>query len=125
MKATNTNRKNTFNPNHRKENRFFKQMTAVVFTENKFREVATLRYYSTDSRTYCCFWGWDTSGTGSAGGYGYDRPSAAAAEAIANAGIDLSEPIDGRGDCVVRSALEAIAEMYFPNAPHYVSEAYA
>lgn len=126
MKATLTNRKSTFNINHRKERKFYKQMVAVVFDEKekKFREVATVRFYYTDSRVYACFWGWGTSGSGYAGGGGYDRPSAAAAAAFYNAGYDFDEDISGRGNGAVSAALLAIARAEFPNCPAYVSEAY-
>ena len=50
-----------------------------------------------------------TQGSGSAGGYGYHRPSAAAHEAIHNAGFRLSQAIDGRGDSAITDALCAIA----------------
>ena len=51
----------------------------------------------------------NTSGTGSAGGYGYHRPSAAASEAIRNAGIELDQNISGRGDSAIEDAVKAIA----------------
>jgi len=47
-------------------------------------------------------------GTGSAGGYGYDKGSSAIAEALSNAGVKLSMDIGGRGDSVVIEALKAI-----------------
>ena len=125
MNATFTDKTAKFNPNYRKENHFYKQFTAVVFTENKFREAATLRVYATNAKTYACFWGVRTSGTGAAGGYGYHRASAAAGEAIRNAGYVLTEEIDGRGDSEIRAALVAIAAHEFPSAPCHICEAYA
>lgn len=50
-----------------------------------------------------------TSGSGKAGGYGYDKPSAAAAEAIRTAGFDLSEDIAGVGETAIREAMKALA----------------
>jgi len=47
-------------------------------------------------------------GTGSAGGYGYDKRSSAIAEALSNAGVKLSMDIGGRGDSMVIEALKAI-----------------
>ena len=47
-------------------------------------------------------------GTGSAGGYGYDKRSAAIAEALSHAGVKLSMDIGGRGDGLVMEALKAI-----------------
>jgi hypothetical protein len=49
------------------------------------------------------------SGRGKDSGYGYDKPSAAIAEAIESAGIGLSESIDGVGNDAVREALSGIA----------------
>jgi hypothetical protein len=49
-----------------------------------------------------------TSGRGRAGGGGYDKASAAIADALASAGIKLSGSIDGRGDGAVCEALHAI-----------------
>lgn len=56
-----------------------------------------------------------TSGTGSAGGYGYHKPSAAVQEALTSAGIEFHARdktrhyIDGVGDSAIRSALLAVA----------------
>jgi hypothetical protein len=57
-----------------------------------------------------------TQGSGRAGGYGYHRPSAAAGEAIRNAGFELltdeGKPCDigGVGDSAIEQALCAIAD---------------
>lgn len=50
------------------------------------------------------------AGHGSAHGYGYHRPSAAAQSAIYSAGFTLSEEVAGIGDSAIRRALVAIAE---------------
>jgi hypothetical protein len=55
-----------------------------------------------------CWW----SGTGSAGGYGYHKVSAALDEAISSAGITLSRSVSGTGEC--EQALMAIAQAMFP-----------
>ena len=55
--------------------------------------------------------GYHTCGSGSAGGYGYHRASAAAGEAITNAGFKLSESINGAGDTAIEDALCAIAQI--------------
>lgn len=52
-----------------------------------------------------------TSGTGKANGYGYHKPSAAVAEAIKNAGIELSFNISGVGNSAIKEAMIAIAEL--------------
>ena len=120
MKATFTDRTEKFTVSHRKENRFTKQYTAIAINNGNAYDVVTLRLYSTDSRTYAAVWAasnccWDESidiwkrGTGYAGGYGYHRGSAAAQEAIHNAGIDLDRDINGRGDQAIEEAVFAIA----------------
>ena len=50
------------------------------------------------------------SGSGRAAGYGYHKASAAAGEAIRNAGFTLSEAINGRGESAIVDALLAIAQ---------------
>lgn len=56
-----------------------------------------------------------TSGTGSAGGYGYHKQSAAVQDALTSAGIELYNAdktrryIDGVGDGAIREALLAVA----------------
>jgi hypothetical protein len=78
--------------------------------------VIECRLYGTGAKNYACIWvskepwGW-SSGSGSAGGGGYHRPSAAAQEAIDNAGFTLSRPIDGRGESAIVEALFAIAKV--------------
>jgi hypothetical protein len=63
------------------------------------------------SRVYCTMRSGNetviASGSGWAGGYGYDKESAALDDAIRNAGITLSRSISGTGEC--RQALEAVA----------------
>ena len=49
------------------------------------------------------------SGKGSAGGYGYDKKSAAIGDAIRSAGIRLEHDIDGVGESAVKDAMVAIA----------------
>lgn len=79
-------------------------------------EIATLRIYMgrsrNASRVYASLWvhgkGVHCAGSGWAGGYGYHKPSAAAAAAFADAGICLDEGIAGRGDSAITSALHAV-----------------
>lgn len=127
-----------FNINHRKENHFTHQITAVAINKDgRAYDAVTLRIYSTDARSYACIWtasncSWNNArdlwrnGSGSAGGYGYHRASAATAEAIYNAGIELSEDINGRGTCAMREAVEAIARaMWNDSVNIYITEAHA
>lgn len=122
-----------FNVNHRKENHFVKQYTAVVFNGKAAYDAVTLRIYATDAKSYCCLWVHDNcswikscrdsyyrAASGSAGGYGYHRASAAAQEAINNAGITLSEDINGRGDTAIEDAVYAIASAMWGADGYYI-----
>lgn len=107
--ATLTDRPQKFTASHRKDRHFSQSWLFVS------QDTAEIRcnVYETSGRSYCCLWinlgGQIRSGTGYAGGCGYHRSSAAVQEAITNAGIHLSEPIDGRGEHAIESALVAIA----------------
>jgi len=70
------------------------------------------------STVYCSVWiyqqttggGFDYhGGTGSAGGFGYHKESAALDEALRSAGVTLSTPIHGAGDHAMEAALRAVA----------------
>lgn len=110
-----------FNINDRKDKHFYEQFTAVCFKDSRAYDAVICRLYGTESRSYCCLWvqgncSWEgcggdywRNGSGHAGGYGYHRASASVAEAIANAGITLSEEISGRGDYAIEEAVKAIA----------------
>ena len=129
MKATyNKNAKTKFTNFHRKENKcYFDSYTALAACTNyegkpDLKPVVEIRLYGTGNSNTAAIWVHaepiHTSGTGSAGGYGYHRPSAAAAEAIRNAGIELDGDISGRGDSAIEEAVKAIAEAVgYPNCP--------
>ena len=95
----------------------------AVMNDFTIKNPVTLRIYGTQARNYAAVWcngnGVYKSGTGSAGGYGYHRPSAAACEAINNAGITLDDDINGRGDSAIKEACEAIAKAIQPDAVTY------
>lgn len=93
----------------------------VAVRNGELVELATLRLYMGRSRTaskvYCSLWitgarGEWRSGHGTAGGWGYHKPSAAAADAFRNAGIELSDCIAGRGDSAIEGALKALGKAY-------------
>ena len=68
---------------------------------------------SSASVVYCALWIQVSPygrGAGKAGGYGYDKNSAAVGYAIDDAGITLDKDIDGRGEYAILEALEAIAQ---------------
>lgn len=114
---------------HRKEKHFTRQVAAIAILPDKVVEAVTLRNYSTDARSYACLWCHGNNiwinGSGTAGGYGYHRRSAASAAAIAAAGIELSEDVSGRGDTLVSEAVAAIAQALYPDARVHLVEAYA
>lgn len=122
-----------FSISHRKEKYFCTQYTAVVFNGQNAYDAVTLRIYATDARCYCCLWVADNcswvkncrdsyyrNGSGSAGGYGYHRASAAAQEAIYNAGITLDEHIDGQGDAAIKEAVHSIAAAMWGDEGYYI-----
>lgn len=129
MKATyNKNAKTKFTSFHRKENKcYFDSYTALAACtdyEGKpdLKPVVELRLYGTGNTNTAAIWvhtnDLHTSGTGQAGGYGYHRPSAAAAEAIRNAGFTLDKYISGVGEGVIVAAVKAIAEAVgYPDCP--------
>lgn len=113
MTANTTDRKQKFNVNYRKENGGF--IREIIGLNNEGGPVVHARIYHPgkqgDAPTYCALWIHDrkgSSGTGKANGYGYHKASAALAEAITNAGYDLSEDIDGRGDSAMAEAVKAL-----------------
>lgn len=120
---------NSFNTSHRKENHFLQEFAAFVNTKEGLRNCATVRVYGTNAKNYACLWYNDSrrwaSGTGSAGGYGYHRPSAAVAEAFENSGVKLLNDISGRGDEAIREALEALAKKLYPRRKTFIHVAHA
>lgn len=103
---------------HRKTEHFFKQISVVANTKLGIEEVVCLRLYqrnTTTSPCHACLWVTSykkevhITGGGSASGYGYCKMSAAAADAIANAGIELSVDISGVGMIAVIDTLLTLA----------------
>ena len=109
--------KTKFNTNHRKEDKFFYGFKVINFGEKCFngdyRESIDVRFYCTSSTIYCCLWintdEIHTSGTGRAGGYGYDKRSSAFQEAIYNAGFTNFPGFGGSGDN--RFALKTLCKL--------------
>lgn len=82
---------------------------------------------SKNGTPYACFWayrpggdGMWSNGSGTAGGYGYHKASAAAGKAIRAAGFSLSENIDGRGDGAIRAAVLAVGQCLYTDGPVYI-----
>jgi hypothetical protein len=132
MKAKfNSTAKTKYTTSHRKEGKcFFEEFSVLVRNGDpdytripacRLSKAVELRLYGTGNTNTACLWirGGDnfyTQGSGRAGGYGYHRPSAAAGEAIRNAGFELltneGKPCDigGVGESAIEEALCAIAD---------------
>ena len=90
----------------------------IVNTKAGPKQVVDARFWmgrsNSASVVYCSIWihgnGFECSGRGQAGGYGYHKPSAAFAAAVGSAGIQLAKPVDGVGDSAVRDAIETIGQ---------------
>lgn len=102
--------------------------TYRVLDAAKRREVAELRIYASNGKHTACLWLNGTKhvvrGSGSAGGYGYHRASAAAEAAIEAAGIRLEAHFGGKGDRATRTAMEAIGRALGLRKP-WIVEAHA
>lgn len=96
---------------HRKEHALRRQVSIIDPSDG--REIVVARTYWPGSVCYACIWvcgrGIRGFGAGKAGGYGYCKESASIAYAIADAGIKLSEHVDGHGITASDDALESIA----------------
>ena len=114
MKAKQTDRTPKFTGSHRRDKGFTDEYVVVAtrMGEGVSFPVTLRLYQPRRSNVYACLWTTGekyASGSGVASGGGYHKGSAAAAEAIRNAGFDLDEDIAGRGDAAIREALKAVA----------------
>lgn len=115
MKVTKFNPVDGLKRSHKKDNHFYQELAVIANLKGNICTPVILRYYGTGAVNYACLWINDNyhstwcSGSGSAGGYGYNRESAAAAEAIETAGFTLDQNISGVGETAVKEALTAIA----------------
>lgn len=81
-------------PSYRKEDKFNQSYIIVAIDEKQqFRQPLDVRFYWTAQTCYCCLWGslngtW-FNGCGKAGGYGYEKKSAAMEEALRSAGFNV------------------------------------
>lgn len=112
MKANVTGLRETKRTYGRRENGFHREI--AVLDPATGRAIVTARLYYPGSTCYCAIWigaGNEYGrGNGKAGGGGYHKQSAALADAIADAGIALSQNISGAGDSAMTDACEAIAK---------------
>ena len=95
----------------------------LITTEKANLIRVDVRFYAAPrgSVVYCIVWVNGDSkwgrGVGRAGGYGYDKRSAALGAAIDDAGIKLDADISGRGDCAEQKAILAIGDaLGYPDA---------
>ena len=129
-KLTKTDCMNARNLGDKKET--VKQAVLIACKAGEFSEPVTVRWYMSRSGdgaspVYCALWvhcsPYYVSGRGKAGGYGYHKASAAFQDACDSAGIELSQPVDGRGDESVREAMFAIgAALGFERAELHICE---
>lgn len=105
----------------------------VTFDGKETDEPMDIRFYmgrsSSASVVRCALW-WHTgkrnkkaiysNGSGSAGGCGYDKQSAAMGDALENSGIKLEQNIDGVGESAELSALNAFARYISAKRYHIV-----
>ena len=114
-KITKTDVSNAQNLGDKKET--IKTMVLITCKAGEFSEPVTARWYMSRSGdgaspVYCSLWvrcsPYYVSGRGVAKGYGYHKASAAFQEACDSAGIWLSQPVDGRGNDMVREAMFTI-----------------
>ena len=93
---------------HRKEKHFDESYMVVDMATGNVK--IDLRLYSTQSTNYACVWfgnGDIANGSGKAGGWGYNRTSAAVWAAFNSAGVQISD-LNGTGKIV--EALELVAK---------------
>jgi len=109
-------------------------MNVLVVRQGKIVELMTIRWYMGRSRSasqvYCTVWvhhGEDRSGSGTAGGYGYDKRSAAFADALGDANIEYSgslgslHSLSGAGMRAVRDTCDAIVrKLGYRSKPYFV-----
>lgn len=123
MKKYETSIKATFDPTQKqkfngkiRDKQIYKGYQVI---DSDFNIIVDCRIYWPSQTAYCAIWvsnynekgycSTQNSGTGSAGGYGYCKESAAVGDAIDSAGYTLSKDIDGRGISAIKEALVALA----------------
>ena len=115
---------------HRKAYKCFHSYSIIDLNAGLERAVIHLYQSGSGARDYARLWVYshdaflDATGSGMAGGSGYHRPSAAAQVAFEEAGITLSEPIDGRGESAIKDAMRALAD-YLPVKRYMILHAHA
>ena len=107
-----------FNGNHRRWGNPGYTISTILKKDNEY-DASTVKVEVYEPKRYrtgmenitCCVFvndsrsGTHIRGSGSAGGCGYHKESAASGDAIRNAGIELKDSIDGVGDRAVEEAI--------------------
>lgn len=106
---------------NRKEKNFYKELAAIIILQDGSTKTICFRFYATASKHYCCVFAslgseWLHT-SGNAGGYGYNRESAALYDALKKAGIDFSG-LSGSGQC--EEALKMLADHYYHYSAHHI-----
>lgn len=110
--------------------------SSIKVINDSFEEIIDCRLYFPGTVAYCCLWASNKdkyfSGSGSAGGYGYHKTSAALADAIYNLidsinqeTIRLSKSISGVGETAMEEALLAVAYLLEPEGTHRIFRSHA
>lgn len=92
---TETTLKDGMKHNHRRDRGFYTGYKVLSLDSENVKEILDIRFYCPSSQVYCCVWLRDDknkiwfSGSGIAGGYGYDRESAAFANALESMGVKV------------------------------------
>lgn len=115
--------KKELNINYRRENHFW---CSYKVLDKDFYDWIDCRFYCTNGGTVtCCIW---VSGennfraSGKAGGWGYEKKSAALQDALNNAGIVLNKSIWGTGE--IRDTLTAVGKWTSKKRNLHVIEAF-
>ena len=103
---------------HRRENSFYKSLSLVNFNSKtkQFNTPLDVRFYGSASVIYCCVWGSIKesyfNGSGKAGGYGYDKASAAFSAALTSAGFDVeSLSCTGENETAINIIANSLMEL--------------
>ncbi len=120
MTATLTYRLQTFSKFHVRESGFYREYQ--VLDLDTLTVPVSARLFWPANSAYCVLHaGPHRKGSGRADGGGYHKASAALGYAIQNAGIDLSESIDGVGDAAMDKAILAIAAALGVKHPYLIT----
>jgi len=116
-----------FKASQRKENNLWKEYAFFVHQpddkHHKLRAAVTVRFYFPGQTTcYCAFWvnlgEHSIRATGKAGGYGYEKKSAAFEDAARAAGFKFSENFGGKGETAIIEAGKAILSFFGAECYH-------